>query len=859
MRFDWQNLQLPTATDFNISESSRDTSTKQRITDFQSWGIVNANAYPATADAIPVSPTKTLPPNLLNILEFPITFDMNLGRISVGETSSSTAGISGGVAYDLNGNRIYIDNDNTFDFSNDVTLGGTFFGKKSSGNINIPLSTTASSGGCNTVPSVFGTYYVWIEYLEVNDPAYPITLQNGVNKYPKLLDGYRIFLTTSPTDPQVRDGISIFLAKVVWAAVAGGQLTITTSETDEDGLNSISAIPATTGDPHRVYALVRQQNVEVLPVEADRTLAYDYGMRMTLKDHVNAVGGQVGGPTYNNPHGLTLADIPGGTDEPKATANQAIAFAKGIVDLNIPQNSPNAQSDALFFRIFNSGLTPDISSVDAASLANTGLPLSNSTQDAFLRITPLGDKQFVYLNGTKYTNIYPTLANSSLLGSAPNTDGWISFSGTDDTPGTYAIFVSGISLNGVDTLILRKIQVSNLTSGFSTPLPAIDDITPSDPASLGERLLLGYVYWGGTVAGPLSGLNFDYARNLAFPAAVDDQRSLGLVGPQQLSTELKANAETGGLSGQQVENLIGNSNFLFDKVASQFPGWKIVDSSFLPNANITRIERTFPGFSDLAQVISGKPSPGALTGLKLSPPAGSSIAGTTRLYADIIYLKGKTYYSLSFWYKTVFSHVWTSKVKIGINDNNSGSPNPQILTPISGSMLDLTIINDGTWHRTNVIVETVDSVLPANQYYLEIDIEAPQSGAVVNDSLLITNVQITEGEWVVGYTPSRAVPKGSIIMWDISTSCPPGFAEVEFMRGRFPIGVNPAGNASISTPGAASATGGSLNADQLGQHNHGFSNVTCAKTECPNPILLDSINNNFVPLPTTALIFCRAI
>lgn len=807
MRFDWKNLHLPTATDFNDMESFGDSSLKKRTSDFYSWGIVKNNDFPGTATPIPVSGLNPFPNLNPRNLEFSVQFNADAGTLDIGAGSSTSTNVAGGIAYDLNGNRIYIPNDITYSNTVDIPEG-----KKSSGNRLIPL------------PGVGTTTYVWIEYLEVNDTSFQKIKRDGVITYPKILDGYRIRLTTNDPNPPSGDGLSIFLAKVVWTTKAPVILNITPTQAEESDTqgNLVSGIPsASTSDPKRVYATLRQQNVEILPASGEVPASYAFGQRLTLKDHVNAVGSAA--PTPNNPHGLTLADIPGANLEPLATSNQSVSLSKGIVDLTIAQNSPNVQSTALATVIKTQTLDPDSAQLDATALVGTGIPTSGS-QAQYVEVSTFAVSQYAYLTGKQHTSVYPTLAQTTNQASSATPDnGWIGFASTDQT-GIYALFGSAGTVGGVNKLFLRKVLVpgsSNL--GFSGPIPDINSIPPL-PDLFGDRLLLGYVYWSGT------NLYRDYLQTSSmFDLPVEDSRSLGVVGPKQLSTELKGNADTGGLANQRLENLVGNSSFLFNKSGGQFPGWTIVDSAFLLNASIVRKAYTDSGFGDLANN-GANASPASLSGVLLTPTAGST-TGTTRMYGQLANLKPNTYYSLSFNYRTLTSQLWNSRVRLGINDNNTGTQSSVIINASNvGLPIDMTIVNDASWHRTNVVVKTTSTVTPASTYYLELRLDAPLSTpfpAGAQDSLLLTNFQVTEGEWVTGYSDgSRSVPSGAIILWDKSTSCPPGFSEVTAMVGRLPIAANTAtGTNGMQTPGTAVGQEPATDGLRIGSHDHNLQNA----------------------------------
>ncbi len=731
-KFNWQNQHLPEVEDFNDEQAFQADGVARRLMDTHSWGIVKASAYPTGASAIPVSALNATPNQNPAIGEFDIVFDTDLGRLNIGAGSNPATPYTGGVAYDKNGNRIYIDTDKTFSFSTDIPEG-----KASSGNIGMPLSTTGTSGGCDTNVSVPGTYYLWAEFLETNDPTYPKVTRLGVTTYPHIQDGYKFVLTTTETAPN-GDGVSIFLAKIVWAGAWPGVLTLSGDTEVSDGLgNSISSVPtASATEPHRVYFLKRQQSVEILPTEADRPATYAYGKRMNLRDHVSAVGGT--SPTPNNPHGTTLKDIPGGTTEPKATMNQRQSLAKGIVDPTIPQNSPASQSTVLAMAIESSNLTP--SGVSASQTTGTGIAQDNTAQEAWVRFKNTGTYGSAYVDGIRYTTLYPRLELTSdhAADSSP-TDGWVGFSATD-VQGTYAVYGSPGVIDGADVLFLRKVLVDGTANAISADIPDIDltdgGLYTAGYDLLGPRLLLGYCYWNGT-----NQLYSDYIQdNQSAPV---DKRSLGLVGPQQVSTEAKAESERGTLGVHNPGNLLLNSNFLLGKTgATTFPGWVGSLGAYTTDANV--IQTTYLSTPSLSTE-----GPKTVTGLKVTP---SAVAGpnTAHLYGTLAALKPNTYYCLSVWYKTGKT-AWNSRVRLDISNKSA--------SVLSGGSQDVLIVNDGNWHRASVVVKTSDSVLvvPAlTTLYYYLDVLLSSGSAVAADDITFTDFQVTEGEWLTAYERGNA-------------------------------------------------------------------------------------------------------
>lgn len=851
-RLQYFNRMLPVIQDFLTHEELSIDSISSRWLDRTSWGIVRRNSFMSPL-VIPVSPTADVPNNAWDIAEFTFVFDTENGKVSIGAGSSSSSNPrkTGGVAYDVNGERIAIEDDAVFDFSNDIPEG-----KKSSGNIDIPLTLTGTSGGCATNPSQFGTYYFWIEYLETNDPTYSDIAKDASVHYPKILDGYRIRMTSDPVAPS-GDGVSVFLAKVVWTVSFPGTLTVFEGTADQDGNgNLVSTVPnAVTGEPNRVYSLVRDRQLEIqIDTDNDRTQTYAKGMRLSVHEHVNAVGSA--DPTASNPHGLTLDDIPGGTSEPKATIAFKEGLSKGLVDLVLDNNSPVFQTDAALCTIENSDLQP--SGLDVTAIIGTGV---NSAQKrAWVRVSDLDTNQSAYVSGTRLKRLYPTLRNTtdhtsdaSIDPSDPDSgDGWIGFSdqlGFADPAGTYRLIGQLVNVAGTDCLFLRKVQ--------------LDDSTLSLPALGFDELELGLVYWDG------SNLWHDFLRNE--DVTVVERRSTGLVGPGQISTDAKADAEVGILSRVVLENRIGNSQFQFDKVASQFPSWTIYDAAgaaFLPNANILQRDYVFD-----STLITGGPA--ALTKVELTTIAGQT-SGTTKLYSLIDRkLKPNTFYGISFWYK--IDATWNCRLRAGLNSNNTGSSNSVITTGSpAGQPVDVLTAPDAAWHRASLIVQTKNdgSVSPVNPYYLELRVDAPDPsefpGGSTAATLSITSVQVQEGEWVTGYMGSQYVPSGGIILWDMTDTCPPGFQEVTSAKDRFPVGAN--GNVVVGASGGTAFNpggGATITTSLNGAHTHDINYTPNNAQNGTGESTVDtptgssgahdhSVNINNT-LPYYGLLFCRAI
>jgi hypothetical protein len=857
-KFQTFDLWNPVVEDFDYETQARVNELRRRWIDNHTWGVVRDNAYPLVI-TIPVSPISPRPNLKWTINQFPIKLDIVNGRVNVGEgsTQSVNPSVLGGVGYDINGERIAILADANFDFSNDVPEG-----KASSGNINIPLTLSGVTGDCNANPSVPGTYYLWIEYLEINNVA-PTVGEDGAIHYPKIEDGYRIRLTGTPDSPS-GDGVSIFLAKIIWVGGAGF-LTVTDVDGDTlatDGSNSVDTAPIVAGDPKRVYSAVRDNVVEIVVDETNKTAVYASGLLGNLRDHINAIGG--GSPTPNNPHGLTLADIPGAGEEPVATNNQNDSFAKGIVDKNAAQNSPASNGDALQPFIEVTGLTPTVLDATATSAGITSTP-----KVQWIRIKDLDNAtktKAAFVLGFRLKSLYPNLRQSNLSSdpsinpSDPESgDGWVGFNNAEDTPGVYRIYGTKATLStGVEVLLLNK----ELLAGWPAAiLPLTDD-----------KLAIGQVYWDGVTVfrNPVEPSTSD-----PVASQPDDLRSLGLVGPQQISTEAKMDPDTGALAAQVLENQAANSNYalgLLNVTQNGTGGTSVIPSAGAPQPTV------ITAGTDPTLASGG---PGAITGLRFTTNAGG--AGTltlSRIYHLLKNLKPARFYGISFWYKAdAFFNV---RCRVGLSDGAGAFAAPNSDMTLDGvsavDPLDVTIKNDGLWHRASLVVKTITGLDPdpAVLKYLQFRFEQG-SLTTTAGQFAMTNIQVTEGEWIPGYMGCQYVPSGGIIMWDQSDTCPPGFQNIADAIGKFIVGsnthVNPGdfGGPDFDPAASSGNTGGESN-----PHHHTIDNdpVTVRTDGAVTTALVQNGANDFdtqdesaghthaIPgatVPYYALKLCRAI
>lgn len=847
-RFATFDLWEPTVEDFDFETQARVAEVRKRWVDNHTWGVVRDNAYPVVVN-IPVSPINAVPTRKWVINQFPVKLDVTNGRVNIGEgsTQSPNPTILGGVGYDINGERIAILEDETFDFSNDIPEG-----KRSSGNIDIPLTLTGITGNCLVNPSVPGVYYLWIEYLETNGLT-PTVGEDGSVHYPKIMDGYRIRLTDVPDSPS-GDGVSIFLCKIIWVGGAGF-ITVndTTTQYQSDGSNSVDTAPTTTGDPKRIYSAVRDNTVEIVVDVTKKTAVYASGMLGSLRDHINAIGG--GSPSPTNPHGTTLADIPGAGEEPLATNNQNDSLAKGIVDKNAAQNSPARLGDALQPFIEVTGLVP--TTLDSTATANG---ITSSPKVQWIRVKDLDNQTKIkaaFTEGFRLKSVYPNLRQSnlssdpSIIPSDPDSgDGWVGFNNAEDTPGVYRIYgIKAILSTSVEVLLLNK----ELLAGWPASILPLTE----------EKLLIGQVYWDGVTV----------YRNTVEPSTSDpvasqpdDQRSLGLVGPQQISTEAKSDPVTGALAAQVFEQQAANSNYA------------------LGTLNVTEVDFGALDVVNAATALTAgtdasmaQPPVGAITGRKWTTNAGGvGTLTSSKVYHLLKNLKPGRMYGVSWYYKA--DTTFNVRLRIGLADNNNSAPNSLITVDGVSSVepLDVTILNDNQWHRASIVVQTLPGVDPdpATLKYLEFLF---QQGGVVTTvgNYSMTNIQVTEGEWIPGYMGSKYIPSGGIILWDQSTTCPAGFQEVTSARGRMPVGVNPSGSNGIETPGVplgTAITDGTAQANIPAHQHSGTTGAPNAGSDDSGANPNDLTNNTHTHIFTTSVdgaaafnqglypvILCRAI
>lgn len=790
-QFNPYDLWFPASEDWVYESIGRVNAINQRHHSARTWGIVRANGYVPPVPAsppnpaysgvnIPVSPINPAPPRLWDIRQFMITLNMpvaGVATLTVGSDASSSGRIIGGLAFDISGDLIYIPDQVPYNPVISVA-----YGTQSTGNVDIPIPGP-------------GVWYLWINHLDVNDPSVSQLDESGGVHYPQLMDGYQIMLTPpvpTPTPHPVSpngDGFSLFLCKITYV---GGTGTITVIDGQAtDGSNTIDTRPT---EIKRVFSAVRDTQVEVVVDNnpANRTPVYGDGFIGSLKDHVQALGG--GSPTPNNPHGLTLSDIPGAGTEPVAEGNQNFSLDKGLVDKNAPQNSPAYNAPG--------ATPPDVTSAQCSvaqtpstSLQPAGIDsavttISTNLQTAWIRVIDLHTtKKAAFLGGKQLKRLYPTVRQTGApVNSDPSIDpggtpdpesgdGWVGFDNTI-APGYWIIYGSYLKLStGVDVLLLNK---------------AFDD--PSfDPT---DKIVLTRVYWDGLAAW----------RNATKTAgtALDDLRSLGLVGPQQISTEAKANPNTGIISQTVIENLVANSNFFLDTNGSPVSvgSWSVNHGN--PYVFDALEPKQINSTDDPTLPTNG---PAAISGMQFTARAGAS--SPSFFYQLLQNLKPDKWYGLSFWYWA--ESGFNARMQLDLSSNKLGAPG----TLLDAGVQEFTVRDTSAWQRASIVFKTASGVNadPAVAKYLAFIFDQPNSGAVLSKTFRMTNVMLTEGEWIPGYMPGRYVPSGSIIGWDLTDNCPPGFVPVTGAVDRFPVGAGNvargvgAGTFNPASPVIAGTTG----------------------------------------------------
>lgn len=208
--------------------------------------------------------------------------DLVVGTNDTLATPSAT--VRTGVAYDTNGNRIYVSDEVT---PYDPGTGGPLH--TTDNGLGTPISTPRSTGSLNVPLTPNSDNYVWIDYLgTIDDSIFTLQKISNAKQFYKQTDGYEITATITNTPPSVS---SVLLARV--NLTGSGRV-----------VNSID-------ETVRQFSKIKDFRVRITTNRVDRTdvpAVYNTGeIELFLDDHIHAIGN--GPVTPQNPHGLTATDI----------------------------------------------------------------------------------------------------------------------------------------------------------------------------------------------------------------------------------------------------------------------------------------------------------------------------------------------------------------------------------------------------------------------------------------------------------------------------------------------------------------------------------------------------------------------
>lgn len=248
-------------------------------------------------------------------------FDIIVGTNNTPSTPSIT--VRTGVAYDTNGERILIDDENvSHDATNpsdttDDGKGNLVATPHSTGSLNIPLNTNQNN-------------FVWIDYLLTTDET-EFTLQKITNakQFYKRIDGYQIVITTVDTPPTS-------------ASLKLGNVDLTGGGVVSGSTISLANRIFSATKPNRVRAKTMEAN------QSDKTATYTAGTEIFVDEHIRSIGELT--PTVNNPHGTGPEDI-GLSPANTVQDHQQFFHTTGIV------GSPTTSTSSLFpvINTFNPG------------------------------------------------------------------------------------------------------------------------------------------------------------------------------------------------------------------------------------------------------------------------------------------------------------------------------------------------------------------------------------------------------------------------------------------------------------------------------------------------------------------------
>jgi hypothetical protein len=293
-------------------------------------------------------------------------------QVSVNGSDQTKIDIGDGVSY-IAGERALISADENYDASRPSRVISGANAPGNIGNIGVPLASY-TFGQVN---------YIWIQYLQIKDIAvyelHPISLQTF---FVKDLDGYTFVINTTNNPATNPLANAVFVA----AVTAQGPLQPLLLS----GINY----------SNRTYALIKNQRVLITTPKADRSDAtVDYGSEEDheLDDHIKAIG--TGTVSAINPHGLSLADISGGSSsEPLNELYQKETHNNKVITTN-PYSTLSAFYPQLVI------VDPGDDHIDIYNLSITEKSYVNGKR--FVRSSSLGGATVVQVSFTgQVTNTY---------------------------------------------------------------------------------------------------------------------------------------------------------------------------------------------------------------------------------------------------------------------------------------------------------------------------------------------------------------------------------------------------------------------------------------------------------------------
>lgn len=267
--------------------------------------------------------------------------------------------VSSGVAIDKNQQLIHIPTDSTEEFNADKpnyvdALGNAI--PKSTGHIKIPVV----NGVMN---------YVYIQYLQQVDTAtaqngepvdkYTIDPDTGVVNYTSFIDGYKIGVVQNVADIPLD---ALYLGSV-----------------DASDINLVIDMS------NKTYAKVNAAFIKA-KITDEAPATYENGQLISMDDHIKAIA-NIDYVSPNNPHGMSLNDIPGLIESiGPYSFHPQIFNTNGIVDLSDTTPGP----------LFGTATT-------------VNKPNSSDTMPSVI-LTPIGSKQYVNIEGTSYIASHSVLS-----------------------------------------------------------------------------------------------------------------------------------------------------------------------------------------------------------------------------------------------------------------------------------------------------------------------------------------------------------------------------------------------------------------------------------------------------------------